>query len=478
MPPTSPSYSFTIRLKAVNKPGMVGLVTSTIGEMGGDIGAVDIVSSEKDGVIRDYTLNSNGVKHAERIGDALGELDGVEVKHVSDRTFLMHLGGKISIENKVPLNTRADLSMAYTPGVARICEEIAKNKENAYKLTIKRNTIAIVTDGSAVLGLGNLGPEAALPVMEGKAMLFKSFGNVNAFPICLNTNDPQEIIETVERISPVFGGINLEDISSPRCFEIERALTKSLDIPVFHDDQHGTSIVVLAGIINALKVVGKDIKNVKIVVCGMGAAGIACTKLLVSAGAKNILGLDSTGIVSKGRIKKLNKEKQSILEITNPNNEDGTLSDAMKGADIFIGVSSPDVLTVDMVKTMAEDSIIFALSNPDPEISPDIAAPHVRIMATGRSDYPNQINNVLCFPGLFRGLLDSNAHLINNEMQLAASNAIATTIADDQLSEDYIIPSVFDERVAKRVAKAVIKVATDTQAARRTPKKRQTLNPR
>ncbi|VAW36692.1 NADP-dependent malic enzyme [hydrothermal vent metagenome] len=478
MPSTSPSYSFTIRLKATNKPGMVGLVTSTIGEMGGDIGAVDIVSAEKNGVIRDYTLNSNGVKHAERIGAALAELDGVEVKHISDRTFLMHLGGKISIENKVPLNTRADLSMAYTPGVARICEEIAKNKENAYKLTIKRNTIAIVTDGSAVLGLGNLGPEAALPVMEGKAMLFKSFGNVNAFPICLNTNDPQEIIETVERISPVFGGINLEDISSPRCFEIERALTRSLDIPVFHDDQHGTSVVMLAGVINALKVIGRNIKDVKIVICGMGAAGIACTKLLACAGAGNILGLDSTGIVSRGRIKELNKEKQSILDITNPNNVDGTLGDAMKGANIFIGVSSPDVLTLDMVKTMDKDSVIFALSNPDPEISPDIAAPHVRIMATGRSDYPNQINNVLCFPGLFRGLLDSSARLINDEMQLAASRAIATTIADDQLSEDYIIPSVFDERVAKRVAKAVIKVATETQAARRTPKKRQSLNPR
>jgi len=476
MPSTSPSYSFTIRLKAINKPGMVGLITSAIGEMGGDIGAVDIVSSEKDGVIRDYTLNSNGVKHAERIGEALGELDGVKVKHISDRTFLMHLGGKISIENKVPLNTRADLSMAYTPGVARICEEIAKNKETAYKLTIKRNTIAIVTDGSAVLGLGNLGPEAALPVMEGKAMLFKSFGNVNAFPICLNTNDPQEIIETVERISPVFGGINLEDISSPRCFEIERALTKSLDIPVFHDDQHGTSVVVLAGIINALKVIDKKIEDVKIVICGMGAAGIACTKLLSSAGAKNILGLDSTGIVSRGRVKGLNKEKQSILEITNPGNEDGTIGDAMKGADIFIGVSSPDILTLDMVKTMNEDAIVFALSNPDPEISPEIADPHVRIMATGRSDYPNQINNVLCFPGLFRGLLDSNARLINKEMQLAASHAIATTIADDQLSEDYIIPSVFDERVSKRVAKAVMAVAAETSAARRTPKKRQTLN--
>ncbi len=478
MPSTSPSYSVTIRIKAINKPRMRGLITSTIGEMGGDIGAVDIVSSEKDGVIRDYTLNSNGVKHAERIADALGELDGVGVKHISDRTFLMHLGGKISIENKIPLNTRADLSMAYTPGVARVCEEIAKNKETAYKLTIKRNTIAIVTDGSAVLGLGNLGPEAALPVMEGKAMLFKSFGNVNAFPICLNTNDPQEIIETVERISPVFGGINLEDISSPRCFEIERALTKSLDIPVFHDDQHGTSVVVLAGIINALKVIDKKIEDVKVVICGMGAAGIACTKLLSNAGAKNILGLDSTGIVSKGRIKELNTEKQSILNITNPGNEDGTIADAMKEADIFIGVSSPDVLTVEMVKTMNEDAVVFALSNPDPEISPEIAAPHVRIMATGRSDYPNQINNVLCFPGLFRGLLDSNARLINKEMQLAASNAIATTIADDQLSEDYIIPSVFDERVSKRVAKAVMDVAAETSAARRTPKKRQELNPK
>jgi malate dehydrogenase (oxaloacetate-decarboxylating) len=361
--------------------------------------------------------------------------------------------------------------------VARVCEEIAKNKDSAYKLTIKRNTIAIVTDGSAVLGLGNLGPEAALPVMEGKAMLFKTFGNVNAFPICLNTNDPQEIIETVERISPVFGGINLEDISSPRCFEIEKALTESLDIPVFHDDQHGTSVVVLAGIINALKVVGKKIKDVRIVICGMGAAGIACTRLLHSAGARNILGLDSTGIVSKSRIKELNIEKQSILKITNPDNQDGSLADAMKGAEIFIGVSSPDIVTLEMVKSMGKDAIIFALSNPDPEVSPDIAAPHVRIMATGRSDYPNQINNVLCFPGLFRGLLDSNARLINTEMQLAASHAIASTIDDDQLSEDYIIPSVFDKRVSKRVAKAVIKVAAETKTGRRKPKKRQKLNP-
>ncbi len=472
MPVPSPSYSFTIRIKTQNRPGMVGTITSTIGRLGGDIGAVDIVSVAKGFVTRDYTVNAGDVKHSSAIVEELNRIEGVEVVSVSDRTFLIHLGGKISIENKIPLNTRDDLSMAYTPGVARICVEIARDRSKVHKLTIKRNTIAIVTDGSAVLGLGDIGAEAALPVMEGKAMLFKKFGGVNAFPLCLDTKDPDEIVETVVRVAPVFGGINLEDISSPRCFEVERKLSERLDIPVFHDDQHGTAIVVLAGVMNALKVVNKALEDIRIVICGMGAAGIACTRLLRSAGATKILGVDSAGILYRGRKERMNVEKEAVAEITNPDNERGTLADALKGADLFIGVSSPGILTPEMLKGMNADPIVFALSNPTPEISPEAAEPYVKIMATGRSDYQNQINNVLCFPGLFKGLLECNASTINHEMQVAASEAIASVITQDELSVDYIIPSVFDERVASRVAKAVIRAARETGVARRNPKKK------
>ncbi|MFQ5900609.1 MAG: NAD-dependent malic enzyme [Thermodesulfobacteriota bacterium] len=470
MPIPSPSYSFTIRLRALNKPGMVGKVTSTIGRVGGDIGAIDIVKVEKTFIIRDYTVNTGNITHSTDIVEAIKKLDGVEVVNVSDRTFLIHLGGKISVENKVPLNTRDDLSMAYTPGVARVCSEIAKDKNKVYKLSIKKNTIAIVTDGSAVLGLGDIGPEAAIPVMEGKCMLFKRFGGVNAFPICLNIRDPDEIVDTVANISPIFGGINLEDISSPRCFEIEEKLSERLDIPVFHDDQHGTAIVVLAGVMNALKVVGKRINDIKIVVCGTGAAGISCCRLLLSAGAKNIVGVDSAGILYRGRTNNMNPAKEEFARESNPYNEKGSLEDAFKGADLFIGVSATDIVSVKMLESMSDNPIVFALSNPNPEIDPAIAAPHVAIMATGRSDYQNQINNVLCFPGIFKGLLECSAITINLEMKIAASYAIASVIDRSELSADYIIPSVFDERVADEVAKAVVKVAAETGATRRTRK--------
>ncbi|MBE9531235.1 MAG: NAD-dependent malic enzyme [Proteobacteria bacterium] len=473
MPGTSPSYSFTIRIKAENSTGMIGNITSVIGDAGGDIGGIDIVKVQKDSVIRDYTVNASDVKHSAEIVKALEKLDGANVINISDRTFLIHLGGKISITNKIPLNTRDDLSMAYTPGVARVCTTIAEDKSKAYQLTIKGNTIAIVTDGSAVLGLGDIGPEASMPVMEGKAMLFKKFAGVNAFPISLNTKDVDEIVDTVVRISPAFGGINLEDISSPRCFEIERKLRERLDMPIFHDDQHGTAIVVLAGIINALKLTGRELKNQRIVICGTGAAGIACARLLMKAGATNILGLDSTGILYRGRKENMCGIKTEFADETNPNNEKGSLADAMRGADIFIGVSSPNIVDVDMIKSMNKDPIVFALSNPVPEIDPTIAEPHVKIMASGRSDYQNQINNVLCFPGFFKGLLNCHAKSINTEMELAAAEAIASVIKPAELHEDYIIPSVFDKRVVDMVEKAVVNAAYATGIAKRRAKEQE-----
>ncbi|MFQ5428196.1 MAG: NAD-dependent malic enzyme [Thermodesulfobacteriota bacterium] len=473
----SPGYGFTLRLRSINQPGMVGLITSTIGEMGGDIGAIDITTTAKDTVTRDYTISARGVEHSKNIVDKIRKIEGVEVLNVSDRTFLIHLGGKIKIENSVPLKTRDDLSMAYTPGVARVCEEIARDKSKVYNLTIKRNTVAIVTDGSAVLGLGDIGPEASLPVMEGKCMLFKKFGGVNAFPLALNTKDVNEIVDTVACIAPVFGGINLEDISSPRCFEVEEKLAERLDIPVFHDDQHGTAVVVAAALRNALKVVGKDISEIKIVICGLGAAGISCGQLLHASGARFIVGVDSIGILYKGREKGMNDVKREFAGITNPDLQKGGLAEAMKGADLFIGVSGADILTVDILKTMNTDPVLMALANPNPEIDPHLAGPHVRIMATGRSDFPNQVNNVLCFPGFFKGLLACHATEVNMEMKLAASMAIAAVVGRDELSEDYIIPGVFDERVATRVAEAVIKAAVDTGVARRIPKKRPRLMP-
>src|SRR6185369_10807694 len=393
----SDSYSLTLRVKLPTRAGTLGEVATAIGKAGGDIGAIDIVSVGRDYIIRDITVNTVSSEHEDTIVDAVKSIDGVEVVNVSDRTFLMHLGGKIEVVSKIPLKTRSDLSMAYTPGVARVCEAIHKDPEKRFNLTIKKNTVAVVSDGTAVLGLGDIGPAAALPVMEGKAMLFKEFAGVDAFPICLNTKDPDEIVRTVKAISVAFGGINLEDISAPRCFEIEERLKEELDIPVFHDDQHGTAVVVLAALINALKIVGKQMNEIRVVVNGVGAAGVACTKIIMHAGVTNIIGCDQHGALYRGRKENMNRVKEWYAENTNPNAEPGTLSDVIKGADVFFGLSVPGVLSVEDVQQMAEMPIVFAMANPTPEIMPEDAAPYVAVMATGRSDYPNQINNVLCF---------------------------------------------------------------------------------
>lgn len=463
----SASHSLTLRVKIQNLPGMLGKLTSTIGEVGGDIGAIDIHGFEKDAIIRDITVKVRDGAHGENLVNELKKLNGVEVVNVSDRTFLMHLGGKIVVNNKVPLKTRDDLSMAYTPGVARVCMAIHNEPENAYKLTIKRNMVAVVTDGTAVLGLGNIGPEAALPVMEGKAMLFKEFGKVDAFPICLATQDTEEIIKACKNIAPVFGGINLEDISAPRCFEIEQRLKEEMDIPVFHDDQHGTAVVVLAALINSLKIVKKKMGDLKVIVSGVGAAGVACSKILLNAGVKNIIGFDRMGAIYKGRGQNMNYMKDWFAENTNPTEFKGSIEDALEGADLFMGLSGPGTIQAQSLKKMAKDPIVFAMANPIPEVMPEEAAPYVRIMATGRSDYPNQINNVLCFPGIFRGALDCHARDINEEMKLAAAYAIAATVADNELNEDYIIPGVFNPNVATRVAEAVAAAAMKTGVARK-----------
>ena len=461
----SPGYSLTIRVRIQNRPGALGRLTTAIGREHGDIGAVDIVSVDHGILVRDITVNAASVEHGEQIVKALRELEGFEILNISDRTFLMHLGGKIEVVPKVALNTRADLAMAYTPGVARVCQAIHEDPEKAFTLTIKKNTVAVVSDGTAVLGLGDIGPFAAMPVMEGKAMLFKEFGGIDAFPICLSTKDPDVIVRTVTAIAPGFGGINLEDISAPRCFAIEEQLRRELDIPVFHDDQHGTAVVVLAALINALKLVGKRMEEVKVVVSGIGAAGVACTKIIMAAGARNIVGCDRSGIVYRARTG-MDEFKTWYAEHTNPNNERGTIHDAMKGADVFLGLSAPGVIGVDDLKAMAKDAIVFAMANPTPEIMPEQAESHVAIMATGRSDYPNQINNVLCFPGIFRGALDARATQINEPMKLAAAHAIASDISDDELHPEYIVPSVFDKRVGELVARRVAEAAHVTGVAR------------
>ena len=466
-PTPSASYSLTLRVRLSSRAGSLGELTMAIGRAGGDIGAIDIVTVGNDYIIRDVTVSSASSKHGEQIVEAVKDVDGVELLHVSDPTFLMHLGGKIEVVSKVPLKTRADLSMAYTPGVARICEAIYNDPEKVFTLTIKKNTVAIVTDGTAVLGLGDIGPAAALPVMEGKAMLFKEFAGVDAFPICLNTKDPDEIVRTVKAISTVFGGINLEDIAAPRCFQIEERLREELDIPVFHDDQHGTAVVVLAALINALKLVGKNMSEVKVVVNGVGAAGVACTKIIMAAGVRNIVGCDQTGALYRGRRENMNWMKDWYAQNTNPNGEQGTVHEVLKGADVFLGLSVPGVIDAEDVKAMAEKPIVFAMANPVPEIMPEDAAPYVAVMATGRSDYPNQINNVLSFPGIFKGALGCRAARINEEMKLAAANAIAGIISDTERQPEYIVPSVFDKRVAEAVAREVEAAAYLTGVARR-----------
>ncbi len=462
----SASFSATIRVRIENHPGAFARLAAAIGEAGGLLGAIDLVRVEKDTKIRDVNVLADDEQHLQAIADAVREVDGVEVVNVSDRTFLLHLGGKIEVRPRVPLKTRDDLSMAYTPGVARISRAIADDPEKVWNLTIKRNTVAVVSDGTAVLGLGDIGPEGALPVMEGKAVLFKEFANVDAFPICLDTKDTDEIVRVVQAIAPVFGGINLEDISAPRCFEIERRLRASLEIPVFHDDQHGTAIVVLASLLNALRVVGKRIEDVRIVTTGCGAAGVAVTRILQRAGARWIVGADEGGALYRGR-QGLNDAKLDYAASTNPENLKGTADELLEGADVFIGVSVPGAISVEGVRRMAPRAIVFAMANPNPEVDPEAIEGLVEVIATGRSDYPNQINNVLAFPGIFRGALDVRASQINEEMKLAAAQAIAAVVKPDELSPEYVIPSVFNREVAPLVASAVAAAAEESGVARR-----------
>jgi malate dehydrogenase (oxaloacetate-decarboxylating) len=463
----SASYSLTVRLGIKNRPGMLGRVASAIGDEGGDIGAVDLVESQRDQVLRDITIKARDSVHGQQIVNRLRHVAGIRVEQVSDRTFLMHLGGKIEVRNKVPIRTRDDLSMAYTPGVARVCLAIREDRQRAFALTIKQNTVAVVTDGTAVLGLGDIGPEAALPVMEGKAMLFKEFAGVDAFPICLGTRDVDRIVETVKTIAPGFGGINLEDIAAPRCFEVEERLRKELDIPVFHDDQHGTAVVVLAALLNALRIVRKPLRTLRVVVTGVGAAGTATIKILLASGVRDIVGVDEFGTLHRRRTDGMDFMKRWVADATNPRQVTGQLADAVKGADVFIGLSVPRILGVREVRRMARDPIVFAMANPVPEIQPEEAGRHVRVMATGRSDYPNQINNVLCFPGFFRGLLASRARTVNDEMKLVAARAIAGCVGRSELGEEYIIPSVFNKTVASAVAESVARAAHETGVARR-----------
>ncbi|MFM8205625.1 MAG: NAD-dependent malic enzyme, partial [Actinomycetales bacterium] len=454
MASTSPGYGITIRVEGKPEFQPVAEITTIITREGAMITALDVAESQIDNVVIDVTCDAVDQSHADKITAALSASPILHVRKVSDRTFLLHLGGKIEIQSKVPLKTRDDLSRAYTPGVARICQAIAKDPSDARRLTIKRNTVAVVTDGSAVLGLGNLGPAAALPVMEGKAALFKRFADVDAWPVCLDTQDVDEIVRTVQLIAPVYGGINLEDISAPRCFEVEARLRKLLDIPVFHDDQHGTAVVVLAALRNGLKLVDKKLSDCTIVLNGAGAAGTAIARLLKLAGAKEIIGFDSEGVINKKR-KADNEMRKWFIEQCNTTQFDGTLSQAMKGADVFIGVSAPNVLTESDVASMAEGAIVFALANPDPEIDPVLARKHAAVVATGRSDQPNQINNVLAFPGIFRGLLDAGAKKITDELLVACAEAIASCVSDAQLNASFIVPSVFDQNVVKAVAAAV-----------------------
>jgi malate dehydrogenase (oxaloacetate-decarboxylating) len=453
----SVSYSITVRLEAPARGNTVSRLTHVVEEAGGALTALDVSGSGNDRLRIDVTIAASSGEHAQRITEAIGAIEGVSVGKVSDRTFLLHLGGKIEMHSKVPLRNRDDLSMAYTPGVARVCKAIAENPEDARRLTIKRNAIAVVTDGSAVLGLGNIGPQAALPVMEGKAALFKRFAGIDAWPICLDTQDTEEIIRTVKAIAPGFAGINLEDISAPRCFEIERRLREQLDIPVFHDDQHGTAIVVLAALTNALRVVGKDIADVRIVGSGAGAAGTAILRLLREAGAKDLTVADYRGVVHLGRddLGAPDSDLRWVAENTNPGGYTGTLKEALVGADVFIGVSAPNILSGGDIATMAPDAIVFALANPDPEVDPAAALEHAAVVATGRSDFPNQINNVLAFPGVFRGLLDAHSHKVSQGMLLAAARALADVVTDEELNANFIVPSVFNPEVAPAVAAAV-----------------------
>lgn len=457
----NPSFSLSVRVQIPNQAGMLAHLTQAIANAGGSLGQIDLVEQTLKTVIRNINVDAASSEHAEEIVNAIKAVKDIKVLSVSDRTFNLHRGGKISVHSKIPLTNQGDLAMAYTPGVGRVCMAIAEDPTQVYSLTIKSNSVAIVTDGSAVLGLGNLGPAGALPVMEGKAMLFKEFAGIDAFPICLATQDAAAIVETVKNISPVFGGVNLEDISAPRCFEIEQRLQRELDIPIFHDDQHGTAIVTLAALFNALKIVKKEMDQVRIVINGAGAAGVAIARLLQKSGAKNIALCDSKGILSLDRADLTAQKKEFAVS------QSGTLVDALVGTDIFLGVSAPGVLTPEMVRTMAADPIVFAMANPIPEIQPELVADDVAVMATGRSDYPNQINNVLAFPGIFRGALDCNAKTMTTSMFLEAAGAIASLIKASDLDREHIVPSVFDDRVVPAVAGAVQRAARNDGVAGR-----------
>jgi malate dehydrogenase (oxaloacetate-decarboxylating) len=463
----SPGYSITIQVEIENRIGMFARIAAAISSAGGDMGAVDIVGVEKSKIIRDITVNARDEKHERAIVQALSAVPGVKVRRSTDRTFSAHEGGKIEVRNRLPVRDRNDLSKVYTPGVARVCMDLHQHREHTYRYTMKSNSVVVVSDGTAVLGLGDIGPEAALPVMEGKAMIFKEFANVNAFPIVLATRNVDEIVATVRNIAPAFGGVNLEDISSPRCFEVEARLRKLLDIPVFHDDQHGTAVVVLAALINVSRLMKRDLKKFKVVVVGAGAAGSATAKILLAWGIRDIIVCDKAGALFSGRKKGMDQNKSSLAKTTNPRKVTGSISDAMKGAHVFIGLSAPNVISSDDIRGMAKDPVVFALANPDPEIAPEEAMPLVRVMATGRSDYPNQINNMLCFPGMFRGLLNVRARGVNEEVKLAAARAIARTVKSSELHEDYIIPSLFDRTVVAAVATAVGDAARKTGLARK-----------
>ncbi|MDU0204738.1 MULTISPECIES: NAD-dependent malic enzyme [Paenibacillus] len=461
--------SIILRLELLTEQIHFGQLITMITENGGDVIAIDVIQTGANWTVRDITVTALEQTQLDKIVARMKDLSGVRLIHVSDRTFLLHLGGKIEMKPKSPIQNRDDLSRVYTPDVARVCMAIHENEDNAYKLTIKRNTVAVVSDGSAVLGLGNIGPYAAMPVMEGKAMLFKQFADVDAFPICLNTQSTDEIVTSIKHLAPGFGGINLEDISSPRCFEIEERLRNELDIPVFHDDQHGTAVVLYAGLINALRVVGKQINEAKVVVCGVGAAGIACSNILLAAGVKELIGVDRDGALLRTN-EYANPIWKEYAERTNPNLRSGSLHEVIEGADVFIGLSAGGLLKRGDVERMAVNPVVFVMANPTPEIHPDEIEDIAGVIATGRSDFPNQINNVLCFPGIFRATLDCQASTINEEMKLAASAAIASVVTQQELNKLYIIPSVFNQEVVRRIREAVIHAAIQTGVARRIPR--------
>jgi len=469
----SASFSATMRVRLENHPGAFAHLAEAIGDAGGLLGAIDLVRVGHGHKVRDVTFLASDAAHVERILESVRHVPGIDIEHVSDRTFLAHLGGKLEVTSKAPLKTREDLSIAYTPGVGRVSSAIAEDPSKVWSLTVKQNTVAVVSDGTAVLGLGDIGPEGALPVMEGKAVLFKEFGGVDAWPICLATKDVDEIVRTVTAIAPVFGGINLEDISAPRCFEIERRLRETLDIPVFHDDQHGTAIVVVASLLNALRVVGKELADVRIVMTGAGAAGTAVTKTLLAAGARDVVGCDREGAIHRDRAG-LTPAKAEYAALTNPRRCQGSADDALDGADVFIGLSAPGAVSAAAVRRMADRSIVFAMANPIPEVMPEEIESDVEVIATGRSDYPNQINNVLAFPGVFRGALDVRAREINAEMEVAAAHALAGVVKPGELEADYIVPSVFNRDVTPAVAEAVATAAEESGVARRPRRGRET----